>query len=244
MNETVAAILTVWKRNYFKEQVQSLLSQSIKPDIIFAYQNKKYVDPSTLCSKYGIHIVYSDYDFKCFGRFSVPILLGTDYCIILDDDIIPGRRWIEHCLQSCKKHNAIIGGAGRIIEKTGLNTFDQRDVGGCPPLAEDTPVDFIIHSYFFKTEWSRYMWYDRPWRFDTGEDIQFSAACKIYGGIDAIVPKQPKGARELWNTLKPELAGDEYASFRNNPHHDKEREEVINHWLKKGWKLTKDANLI
>ena len=230
--ESIAVILTAWKRNYFNRIIPAIVNQSIKPTVIFVYQNKEFIDLKSICLKHGIELISSTYDFKFYGRFSIPILLGTKYCLVLDDDIIPGSRWIENCMRAHKEHNAIIGGAGRVIKQ--VEPTPGR-IGDCPPVEKDTEVDIIIHSYFFKTDWARYIWFDKIPDFTNGEDIHFSVACRLHGGIKAVIPKQPEGSKDLWCTLDPKLAEDDFAAWRKQGH-DQVRKKLIKLWLAKGWR--------
>jgi GT2 family glycosyltransferase len=222
-NNKIVAILTAYKRNYFKQQLDSLINQSIVPEKIVIFNNGD-LNLNYLKEEYPtINIINSDLNTKFWGRFAIANLFNTEYVLMLDDDIIPGRLWIENCLRLCNEKNAIITGNGRCINNS-------KCWGDGGYVTEDTKVAFGGHSWFYKKEWLQYFLCEKPLNYDTGEDITFSALCKIKGNIETWVPKQEG---ETSSHLRS-FGDDEHASFRKN-NWGETRYEMCQHFINNGW---------
>lgn len=247
---SIDVITTLYKRANYNEQIQSLLNQSKKPRCIYVYQNDSHVEfnlnvlikQQADSLKIPIrHIHSKDMNFKFHGRFTIPLLLDSDYVAIFDDDTIPGENWLANCLSHSVQLNCLVGANGRILrnpkhklKETGL---DPNDVPSKQPIL----VDYVGHCWFFKREWIHYMWINPPKTMENGEDIHLAASLKIYGGISTYLAQQPMGRRDLWGDTKPSLGWDDHATYKK-PKHKDEREDVIQYWIEKGWKSAYDLN--
>jgi len=231
----ITVILTVWKRDHVAEQIHALASQTKKPARVLIYQNESHFDiPLDIREKYDVSLIQShDINFKFHGRFTLPLLCDTEYVAIFDDDTIPAPRWLENCLRASKKYNCIVGANGRTLKDR--ETVATYGFGDGIPNEEDREVDFVGHCWFFKTEWVKYMWYDRPATWDNGEDIHLSAACNIYGNIPSYIPCQPKENMSLWGDTKSHYGRDVHATWKTTTHSDI-RTKVVKYWREKGWK--------
>ena len=97
----IGLVLTQWKRNNLKYQLDSIYKQTLKPHYIVVFQNENHVDISDLKKQYNFIHVKSDYNTKYFGRFSYFFTLPVDICIVMDDDIIPGKNCIKNYIEQC-----------------------------------------------------------------------------------------------------------------------------------------------
>jgi hypothetical protein len=221
-------ILNIFKRNYLEEQISSILSQSALPKEIWIIQMSNHVDITPILKRYP-HLKYiqSFVDIKYFGRFSLAKFISTRYCLVLDDDIIPSKHWINLSVENCEKFNAIICSNGRIIppddlypeipkyngylEKYFIGDALSSDFNYCPT---NVTVDYPCSSYFFKKDWLKYFWALEPYTLDIGEDIHLAASCKILGNIITVVPTQDS----LFNSgnIRPEYSSDEFASWKKS----------------------------
>ena len=152
----IVAILTAYKRDYFKEQINSLINQTMKPEKIIIFNNGE-LDLNYLKGMYGpiVSIINSDLNTKFWGRFAIANLLNSTYILMLDDDTIPGSQWIDNCLRLCEDKNCIVTGNGRSID----NMISLGDSGR---VDEDTKVGFGGHSWFYKKEWLQYFITEKP----------------------------------------------------------------------------------
>jgi GT2 family glycosyltransferase len=190
----VTVILTVWKRNHLKEQIEALIGQTITPTQIWVIQCMRHVSVQEVLKEFPfVKFIYADIDLKYFSRFSIGIHAPSEFTWVLDDDIIPGCAWIENCITTSIEHNAIISSNGRIIppndfypEKIkGAGYMSQHFIGNSPVKAapnfceKDTFVDFPCSSYFFRTDWLQYFWGIWPVNFKAAEDIHFAVSCML-----------------------------------------------------------------
>jgi GT2 family glycosyltransferase len=167
----IAAIISLWKRNYLEEQLESLLAQTIPPRRILLVQNEAgMLDVEPVLRKFAgrntdITCVKSDVNFKYFFRFAIGSLVQNEYLFFVDDDIIPGKHWLELCVEKSRQYNAIISPTGRIIpkdsfrpEKMFIYRRPERYVAGDVTdeeensSAEDRHVDYGCNSYFIRSE--------------------------------------------------------------------------------------------
>ena len=235
----VTAILTVWKRNHLEEQLQALFGQTVPPAYIWVQQSQHHVDVSAIVDKYKDRVRYSCWEnnLGVFGRFESVVDVETPFVYIMDDDIIPGKRFVERALNSCKRLNAIISPHGRLLSpdtcQTKIFVGDGYEFqhGFC---LEDTKVDFGNNAWFFKKEWISYFLSQTPLYRNNGEDIHFSAMCKLLGNIPTYVPRQIVPVES--GNVKRYYSADEHALHRK-PLFGKERVEVVERFRNIGWHL-------
>ncbi len=251
----VTIVLNIWKRNYIKEQMIALLSQIVLPKEIWVLHYENYVEIQEYINEVrkvfpNIFLFISDKNLMFFGRHSIAISANTKFIWVLDDDVIPGVKWLNNCVKKCDFLNAIITCSGRIIQE---NTFrpesflsskayigDFSNKGSPINLcSKDTMVDYGCNSYFFKKEWISAFWNIWPITFLTGDDIHLSAALKIKLNIATVVLKQTDESNS--GNLKRKYGVDDVASWRT-PGFMNTREEVFqyhilrNNWIPLLWK--------
>jgi len=225
----ITVILTGYKRDYFKKQIESIKRQEgVEIKEIILWQNGNFVDLSYL-RDYGVKIIKSDINFKFHGRFTLPLLLNSEYTAIFDDDIIPGHGWLKNAIRCVDDHNCISGANGRWYKGNG----DWRGISDNGICSNDTKVDFVGHSWVFKTEIVRNLWRDEIYTFENGEDIQFCLLSKIYNNIDSYVPRQSNTHE---SSCVSSFASDEHASYLLLPNHTPLRVELFKYLESKGYK--------
>ena len=210
---SLLVILTQYKRNNLEKQLNSILNQTFPPDYLVVFQNENHVDISDLKDKYGFIHIKSDYNTKYFGRFAACFTFPVDYCIVMDDDIIPGKNCVKNYLDQCLNLNAIIGGNGRIGFANKSRLYQPPDVG---KRNKTILMDFVGHLWCFKKEWLHYMFGIKPYTYDTGEDMHLCYSAKILGNISSFVGKQDNNDDEC-DISKNKLADDEYSSYKTTP---------------------------
>lgn len=227
----IAAIISLWRRNYLEEQLDSLLAQTLPPRRIVLVQNEAaMLDVEPVVRRFAdrsvdITCVKSDVNFKYFLRFAIGSLVQNEYLFFVDDDIIPGRHWLELCVEKSRQYNAIISPTGRIIpkdtfrpEKMFIYRRPERYVAGDVTeeeensSAEDRRVDYGCNSYFIRSEWIRHFWSIWPQTLMSGEDIHLSASLMLGDAIPTVVPQQT--THDTSGNLRRHYGGDEHASWR------------------------------
>lgn len=250
--ESVTVIITVWKRDYLEEQLQSLVNQSHRPEAIWIIQNENHITIQPVIDKFrrvfpDIFVIHSDFNFKFFGRFSLCSHAASEYILVIDDDVIPSCGWLSVCTQKCGEYDSIISCTGRLIPPGSFrpeewkedemkkycigDNFNEDDSNYVP---QDTWVDYGCNSYFFRTAWIRHFWEAWPYTFLSGEDIHLSASLMTLRSIPTLVPQQISG--DTSGNLKKYYSQDDLSSWRK-PGFIDIRESIFEHFIKeRNWK--------
>lgn len=207
-------VLTVYKRNNIEEQLKRVFAQTLKPDIIVVFQNENYVNIEGLKKKYDFYYVKSDYNTKFIGRFAYCLCFNADTCIVMDDDIFPGRKCFEKYVRECNERNAIIGGNGRhgFLNPNKETLMRSPETG----LRITREFDFVGHLWCFKHEWLHYMFAIKPITLDTGEDMHLCFSAKKMGGIRSFVCGH-EDSEEDCDQSKGKYASDQFATYKRTP---------------------------
>jgi hypothetical protein len=236
----ITAILNAYRRpNNIKMQVEALRNQSIPPKEIWLWINAHEDNEGYDFSTVGVDkIFHNNHNWKFYGRFAAALLADTEYVAMYDDDTVPGIRWHQNCLETMSESEGILGSAGIILKS---DKYMDHDRCGWPSKNPNTTeVDLVGHAWFFKREWLRYLWQEKPTTWDNGEDIQFAFMAKIHGGIPTYCPPHPPDDKRLWgSTLGNELGIDDKATSTNSAvSHQQffgERDACVAAGLNKGW---------
>mgnify|MGYP003145924867 FL=1 len=244
----ITVILNAYRRPYnLKMQIDALRNQSIPPKQIWLWVNAHEDNNGFDFKSLDVdRIFHNDFNWKFYGRFTAALLADTEYVALYDDDTIPGARWHENCLQTMKTHEGILGSAGIILKS---DIYMNHDRCGWPTQnSETTEVDLVGHAWFFKREWLRYLWQEKPTTWDNGEDIQFAFMAKIHGNIPTYCPPHPSNNKDLHGSiLGNELGIDNKATSTNQAvSHQQffaERDTCVQAGLKKGWQTVRNIKL-
>lgn len=205
-------VLTQYKRNHLENQLRAISDQTIKPDYLVVFQNENHVDISNLKTKYDFIHIKSDYNTKFFGRFASCFTFPVDICMVLDDDIIPGKNCLKNYMDQCIQLNGIIGGNGRM----GI-TNPNKGLLHLPPdvgiRKTHSLVDFVGHLWCFKKDWLYYMFSIKPFTYDTGEDMHLCFTSKILGNINCYTAKQ-LCLDDTCDITRNKLATDQHSSYK------------------------------
>lgn len=227
-----------------EKQIQAIKSQSIpiKSEDIHIWYNKSDVAQYFPADK-EIRTYACNWNTKFFGRFTIPLLLRTPFIAMFDDDTIPQKDWLKNCLETIQNpsSNGILGGSGVIIlsrnyapnTKYGWNSIHSNKV---------ERVDLVGHAWFFRQEWAKYMWYEKPVNWDNGEDIMFSYLAQKYGGIYTFVPPHPENNKDLWSAdvnIGNTVGNDANATWLKNTHYG-ERDKICSYCIDNGWKTVRN----
>lgn len=223
----VLVIMSAYKRDYFKEQIEAIKSQEgVNIKKILLWQNENHINVDFL-KDYGVQIIKSDDNIKYHGRFALPLLYDyIEYSCIIDDDTIPAKGWLQNAIRCVDEKGGIAGQNGRTYNPSTKLYDGIGDNGQCP---NDIKVDLVGHCWVFRTEWVKYLWMQKQISYETGEDIQFCMAARYHANIPAYCVKQDSYTS---GQLKLNYGGDEHATFRKS-NHNQLRSHIIEEWLKK-----------
>lgn len=230
------AVITLWKRSsYLREQLNAICGQTIKPNEIIIIQNENHFEiDKELIEEYGVKVVKSDIN-SLYTRWIIGYLSDSKYISVFDDDVIPGKKWIENCIRVCETHNALVGPSGRRAKLDKEPAWISVDIGSknkenLSCTDRDVVCDWVCNSYFFKKEWIKYV--VSAGRYlstqKTFDDIQLATTLKFYGGIKTVVPQQSKDNLDFNGHIKREYGHDEFALWkRQSSEHANKRTEFI-----------------
>jgi hypothetical protein len=222
-----------------EKQIQSIKDQSIsiKSEDIHIWYNRSDVAQHYPQDK-EIKTYACSWNTKFFGRFTIPLLIKTPFVALFDDDTIPHRDWLKNCLETIEKpeSNGILGGTGVILKTKAYVPFDKVGWNG-QHLDTTCRVDLVGHAWFFRQEWVKYLWYEKPFDWNNGEDIMFSFLAQKYGNIQTFVPPHPENNKDLWSSdfkIGNEVGNDVNASWTKGSHYP-ERGKICEFCINNGW---------
>ncbi len=237
MPEALTAVLTVWKRATLERQLAALAAQSRPPEAVWIYHCGDHLDPEPVVRTIDwaeVNYFRSEDDLSFFGRFALATLVRTPLVTIIDDDMIPGRGWLDRACARQARYGAVICGQGCILPDRANDPRNGTYVADRGQVARDTRVDFGCCSWLFRSEWAASMWSIPPIHLRNAEDMHFAAAM-ARKGIRTIVP-----AQELPDTsanIEPALAWDENAAYHDAGRYAVERNVTLAHLRALGWQL-------
>lgn len=237
----ISVILNVYKRPHMLEkQIEAVKNQSIpvKSENIHVWYNKTDVAQYFPNDK-AIRTYACSWNTKFWGRFSILPMITTPYVAMFDDDIVPQRDWFKNCMETIEKpeSNGILGGSGVVVDCKGYHPYHKFGWNGIHSNKVER-ADLVGHAWFFRQEWSKYMWYEKPFSWDNGEDITFSYLAQKYGGINTFVPPHPENSKNLWCTdynTANNVGSDANASWRIG-NHLVLRNQICVYCIDNGWK--------
>jgi hypothetical protein len=250
MNNKVTVILNVYKRpQYLKEQIEAFKNQTVPCDIWIDYtvpEGEQMYDLSSIAPNAKI-TTRTNQNLFHIGRFFYGLNVQSKYVFICDDDIIPGKNYLQYCINIIENEgNCILTGYGlkfdrnipryHAIEKYGWHSLTE---GG---FNESKEVDMAGHSWFMKRSSLSYITREIPYSFENGEDLFFSYVIQKYGNIPIKVPPHKPNEPENWScdpNKGMKMGNDNNATWRQS-NHTPIRDSSVKHYLDNGWKLVND----
>lgn len=246
----VTVILNVYKRpQYLEEQVKAIEAQTVPCDIWIDYtipEGEKMYDLSSIAPNAKITIRTNQNLFH-IGRFFYALNTQSEYVFICDDDQIPGKNYLQHCINIIENEgDCILTGYGlrfdrnnpkySPIKKFGWYSVDQ---GG---FNTSKKVDMAGHSWFMRRPSLSYITREIPYSFENGEDLFFSYVINKYAKIPIKVAPHNVNEPENWSCdyeKGMKMGNDNNSTWRLN-NHLPIRDKSVEYYLKNGWKLIQD----
>jgi len=217
--DSVTVVMSVFKRHYtFKQQLEAVINQSHKNTDHIVWVNK----PENIEIPQDIinypHSIYSEKKFGVWERFKIASKLNTKYICIIDDDTIPGTRWVENCINTIKTNPGVITTRGGLAEYGKDHRYPSPDsykaFGWCNQNEKTVQVDMGCHCWFFETNLLKTFWEKAPSEIpmNYGEDMHLSYVAQLAGSATYVAP-HPVEDKNLWGSM-PET-GSLYGSDKN-----------------------------
>lgn len=237
---TITVVLNVFKRSKsLEQQLAAIKAQSVHVEKILVWENGVESVPEEL--REGLVIARASENLGVWARFSFALNADTQYILMLDDDTIPGSRWIENCIDTMKLTPGLLGTRGLIFVQPTSYSINV-EAGVHAPNAAVTEVDIVGHAWFFKREWLAAYWAEYGTKFPealAGEDIHFSFALQKHLGLPTLVPPHPIDDLSLWGS-QPESAvslGTSEEAISKGPGSMRKFERALKHYRKKGFRV-------
>jgi len=235
MNQITSVLTVVERPEYLNTQIDCIKKQSINSDIFIVWRNKQQYD-----LKYPAILYFNESSHfnSLYGRFYNSLHIKTPYVFICDDDLLPGKKYLERCIEFSKSKNdkVVISSYGmkfkegekkyNVNKRINHNTFPKVPV----------KVDMGGQGWFMKTELLK-LFTSYPYLLDdSGEDIHFSF-CLFKNSIDIFVLDKDIDNKDTWqDTCRGSRGNDEKAQWKNTTHKIV-RDKLIDKYTSLGWKF-------
>lgn len=237
---TVSVILNVYKRaQNFERQLLALENQSHPVTEFLVWENGEQTIQNYLTGRPEVISVRASTNLGVWARFSVALQAKSDFIWLIDDDVIPGPRWVENALECFSKRPAVIGSRGlRFRSRHSYLLYDE--FGPNNPSSISQEVDIVGHNWIFPRSWLGAFWQLYEERFDSkfaGEDIHLSFAAKKILGVPTVVPPHPRNNQDLWGEIS-DLSlfnGNDEAAISSNPDSLRRFELAYSHYTNIGF---------
>ena len=237
---SVTVILNVFRRGKnLENQVKAIENQSHKVSEILIWENGEDKTPEDITG--WTHLSRSSKNLGVWARFAFALNAQSDFIWMIDDDTIPGSRWLENALATFATAPGVIGSRGLIFRsKYSYTLYDE--VGPNSPSNSIEAADIVGHNWVFPRVWLGYFWAEYPSRFPgelAGEDIHLSFAIKKHLGLGTFVPPHPPDKKELWGEIRDEdntqFDGRDTAAISQHPDSMKRFELAYRHYIRRGF---------
>jgi len=208
--EDVTVILTIFERpGQLKRQLQALFNQTVQPAHMIMWANAGEVaqDARVMSSLQGT-VIRSNTNHGAWPRYREGLFAPTTYVCFLDDDTIPGPRWLESALERIKVAEAdpeggtlCVAAAGEIFRSD--NPDDRMVLGPQMPRDEEMEVDIGRQGWVLRRDLLPAV-VANPFFGDgrMGWDIHLAAALQTQDVLTIVLPYE-QGNTENWGMLEP-----------------------------------------
>jgi hypothetical protein len=244
---SVTVILNGYRRpQALREQYDAIKNQTHKDIQIMFWGNYNEATfnlfPSEILSQ--CITAFCNENLGVWARFAFALNANTKYICMIDDDTMPGKKWIEHCLNVSQVTNGLIGGRGvRFTDSDYANYPGCKYEGVGKGNKETKRVDIIGHSWFFEKDWLRFYWLDMPnvQLLSGGEDMHFSYVLQKRLGLYSYIPPQPEDDSDFWASTNPSKYGEDMVATSRTSSGHMQANSYWNFMLSQGYELAKDS---
>jgi len=243
----VTAVVTCCKRLHNVEKIWEALRGQSQPceGIWFFYNGKETLTRGDL-PPFG-RILRGDDPDDHYTRFAAALAARTEYVFLLDDDCIPGARWVERCLQAARTRDGIFAPGGLRVTRPDFASGPytrEAEVGRLrsPRRRRTSEVDVPFHSFFLRRRHLAWMFHDpmgvglREGRIvqTTGhEDVLLACRAWRRAGVRCWLPSCPEPGME---GSGEEVKDRVHANWAHRPHYGEERLCALRYEASLGWK--------
>ena len=122
---TVTAILNHWSRTTICRQLDALRAQTAPPTHIWVclFNSPRAEGIAEAVAAYNdsrVSLITGEHNFKYFGRFQLALAAKTAFVLVLDDDMIPGPRFLSvllHVATAPAQRPSLLGAIGWLLPR-------------------------------------------------------------------------------------------------------------------------------
>jgi len=239
---SVCVILNLFKRReQLGTQLRAVLGQTIKVSELVIWVNGG-VPIDIQIPNVSTKVVFARENLGVWPRFSLPLYSDCELFCVLDDDTMPGPRWLENCLTHFNARRGLYGTVG--LRFRDPSYVPHWRVGWPNPNEQALRVDIVGHAWFFDKEMARAYWsQERVTNLNVaGEDIHFSYAIQKVLGLSTFVPPHPKQDLSIWGA-NPESSlklGRAKEGLSMQAGAMEKFNDALQFYLKRGFRLVRD----
>jgi len=251
MNDITIVLNAYSRPELLQKQYESLLNQSIKPKEFLFWQNfesnfnKKLSHSDKLLINDTFKSSISNCNFGVWSRFYYALNARTEWICIFDDDTIPGKLWLENCLNTFHTHPGLLGTNGVLFGDDNYTLAVNIGWHKCDNN-EPVEVDIVGHSWFFHRDMLTYFCRELPpldHNFLVGEDIHFSYMLQKYSNYKTYVPPHPPGNSEMYGSINGFINSMHFGKPISDQHNNlKDMGKYIKHCCDNGFELIYKRN--
>lgn len=202
---SVTAVVNLYKRGHLLEaQLEAIKSQSHKVDEILVWENG--ADEFHGANRFPLVRARSSHNLGVWARFAFALNAKSEFVWFLDDDSIPGSRFLENCLRTFEISPGVIGSRGLVFRtRTSYGLYDE--FGPLNPNEKAQEVDIVGHNWVLPRSWLGAFWGELENAFPSpfaGEDIHVSYSVQKCLGLPTIVPPHPVDNLQMWGDTRVE----------------------------------------
>jgi hypothetical protein len=172
-----------------------------------------------------------------YGRFAVALLARTTHVALFDDDTVPGRRYLQTCLEAMRDQPGIYSAAGVQFLTTTYRPCQR--YGWAQRTDCITEVDVGCQSWLLQRQWLGHLWRESPFDWRNGEDMRLSYLCQKYGGVRTYVPAQTSD--ETSGSRYGNELGSGPEALSAGPGHYRLRTLQLQEQLRNGWLTVREV---
>jgi glycosyltransferase involved in cell wall biosynthesis len=221
--------------------MQAIRGQSYPVSEILVLENGEETVPELYSNDSGIVRIRSSKNLGVWARFTVGLNATSDFIWLIDDDVVPGSRWLENAITTFLKQPSVIGSRGlRFRTEQSYLLYDE--FGPNNPSDVPTMVDIVGHNWIFPRSWLGAFWATYSEKFNSeraGEDIHLSYSVQKIFGFPSVVPPHPIEDRELWGEIveRSKFDGHDSVGISHDLSSLNKFEAAYRHYVKLGFRI-------
>lgn len=225
-------------------QQRLLIAQSVTPQAVIAWLNPHAhirIPPHVLATLMRMPCVQPNVDMGPWMRWGVASQCPTEFVAVLDDDTMPGPRWLEAAIARLQSGNEFdIVAAGGLLYSSD-HSSDARLVGPEVPPAEEVDVDVGRGGWVMRTATARLI-ASQPRPIETlSTGLHIASVAQEQEALTTVLPYGRD--RATWGMLEPPRREgsvgahiDQDFMAQRVPHgSDELREMIFRAYRKEGW---------